>query len=181
MPKRRREEKKALKNAAEEEKSLKNAAEEATKRYTDYRQKTEDEAFRDFEEELTFKTFYELCDTIRDGKQSQCADTLRDVGHKIPVPELKKILDFIDTEGHDRKWEDCEFSVYVILEAHHMQNSWANISDERLECLLPWLDYDDDHDFWSNLLTGEGVRDPTDMSIKELRAVFDNLLKRQTK
>ncbi len=139
------------------------------------RRKNAAEAFRIFDEDLTFLSFYALCDIVRKADEWQCADSLQDAGYKIPTPELKKILEFITTEGKKRKWTPCEFSVHIIIESHHCNNSWRDMDDERLECLLPYLD----DEFWCDLSDRASMRNAKDMSIKDLRTVFNIILKPQ--
>ena len=161
-----------------EKKALKKAAKDAAQKYRQYQEKTAAEAFRDFEEELTFDTFYTLCDIIRhEDVNLQVADTLRCVGYKIPLPELEKILEFIEIEGGDRKWDECEFSVRIILESHHVHNGWVNISKDRLECLLSCLDKDEAQEFWTELCATARLHDPTDIPFEALQTVFNTLLK----
>jgi len=145
----------------------------ASRKENNDKQKTACDAMREFEENPTFATFYTMCDIVRKSEAWQCADSLREAGSKIPIPELKKILEFITTEGQDSKWNECEISVYVIIESHHYNKTWISMSDERLECLAPHLD----HDFWNDLIEQGNLRDPQDIPHEKLRTVLDSILK----
>lgn len=120
--------------------------------------------FDEFEEKLTFDTFFTLCEFLRENPQWQIADTFWNVGHKIPVPELKKILEFIEGQP-STLYQDIELSICHIFQSH--SGMWKDISDERLNCLIPYMD----DSFWSSLFSGE-LRDPKTLSTEEFRAVF---------
>jgi hypothetical protein len=87
-------------------------------------------AFSTFEEELTFDTFVVLCEILRKTGEWQIRDTLSDVGHKIPVPELKKILEFI--EGQEERYcQDIELSIDPIFESHNWSGSWKVVAGKQ--------------------------------------------------
>lgn len=134
---------------------------------------TDDQGIGNFEKNPTFATFYEMIVSVTQYDNYQCADTLGDMGYKIPVPELKKILEFIKSEGADDRWDQCELSEHTIIESHHYGNKWLDMSDERLEALKPYLD---DDDFWENLIISARLRSPKDMSTDALRAMFNAIL-----
>jgi len=92
------------------------------------------------------------------------------------MPELKKILEFITTEGNDRKWTECEFSVGAIIESHHC-NSWADITVERLECLLEYMPKYAEQEFWTNLDECGIMRNPKKMPPEELFALLKLICK----
>ncbi|MHA1681307.1 MAG: hypothetical protein ACTSUE_09880 [Promethearchaeota archaeon] len=164
----------------EEKEILKKAAEESMKRYKEYEEKTVDDAFEAFEKELTLDTFYELCVILCQCGRYQVEDALHDYGYKIPLPELKKIIEFIENDGQDDKWDQCEFSVAGIVSSHIRSNSLANISQERLECLIPYLD-DGCESFWNQLSDWGRMYRPSKMSAKDLQMVFKLLFKPKAK
>ena len=133
-----------------------------------------DKAFKTFESELTFKTFYKLCDLIRyDDMDLQCEDTLNIVGNKIPDVELKEIIKFITTRGMHPKWGNCGFSTCAIIGAHHYGDEWSNVSNERLECLSPYFE----DSFWKDLMGTTNLRSAKDLSPEEFHTVLSILLK----
>jgi len=131
-------------------------------------------AFTDFENELTFDTFVVLCETLHKNPGWVIEETLSEVGHKLPVSELKKILEFI--EGQTQSYCDTiGLSVVPLFNHYHCHESWKMMSDERLQCFMPYMG----PDFWTELCEYPGInlRDPNDLSIEEMRAVFHGILK----
>lgn len=119
-----------------------------------------DKASDTFVAKLTFSTFYEMCTSVLDDDiGQQCDDTMNDVGYKIPTPELKKILSFIAAEGQKRKWYNCELSIASIMASHSMHGSWRDISEERIECLLPYMG----DRFWEDVTAWTFLRSPNKM------------------
>jgi hypothetical protein len=88
---------------------------------------------------------------------------------------LKKILEFI--EGQEERYcQDIELSIDPIFESHNWSGSWKTMSDERLQCLMPYTN----ESFWIDLCNfpaDDFLRDPKDLSIEEMRAVFHGILK----
>jgi len=166
----------------EEEKRLKKAAKEAMKKYERYREEKEEKAFADFTKDPTFQTFFDMCEIISESEDYQCADTLSDVGHRIPLPELKKIVEFIQTHGADYKYVECELSVSSIIESHVWASGWGNMSEERLAYLLPLLDTRKySGGFWEMCMDRGRLRDVTDLSLEEFRTVVHILIKDRKK
>jgi len=161
----------------EEGRVLKKVIDDATKKYEDYRKEIQLEAFRNFEEKLTFESFYDLCCFISEYEDLQCSETLEDVGYKVPFEELKKIVEFIRRSDDDPKWEQCELSVADIVESHVNHSDWRNMSKERLEYLIPYLDDHWDGSFWYRCEEGEELRMASKMTAEELLTVFKILFK----
>jgi hypothetical protein len=137
------------------------------------------EEFRGFEEALTFKTFraaFDVANKHLEGWRPGClvSEILSNVGHKIRVPELKKILKFL-TKGDDERRGKWRESVDAIIRRHHDDNNWLDISDARLECLLPYTDCS----FWTSFFDFAPVLGANEMSVSEIRAVFDAVLIRR--
>jgi len=118
-----------------------------------------------------------MCDIVRKSNEWQCADSLESEASKISLPELKKIIRFLETEGKDSKWDTCEVSVENVINGHYdcdrfLRSGWLTMSDERLECLMPYMG----ERFWGNFVYNESLNDPKTLDIKVLRGIFKSIL-----
>ncbi len=133
------------------------------------------EASEDFEHNPTYETFYRMWDLVRECDSLQCEDSLKDYATKIPTDELEKILRFIAGEGRNEKWGYTGISVQAIIDGHSVRKSWGDMSLERLECLLPYMD--DSELFWRELHeTGGILRAPNEMSPETFRTAMKAIL-----
>ena len=130
-----------------------------------------EKVFDAFERKPTFETFYNMCNVIRKTDSYQCNDSLTDHAHEIPFAELKKIIEFLVTEGEKEKWEECDVGVSTIVEGHIVHGNFDEMSDERLELLLPYME----EDVWVTFVERSNLRPPSAMSLKEFRAVASAL------
>lgn len=137
-------------------------------------EKIMDDVCRNFQTELTFETFYQMCDVFRVSEGWQCGDSLEDAAGKIPTTELKRILDFLLTEGKKKKWDECEVGVGCIIVGHSVDD-WLKMDDERFELLKPHLDTD----ILQTFIEDRKVRELNDIPSGDLRTVFNILLKRK--
>jgi len=132
-----------------------------------------DEATDRFQKTPTYENFYAMCDIVRQTDDWQCGDVLVDMAEKIPLPELRKIIDFLETEGKDPKWNSCDVGINTIIAAHSCGDIWAEMSEERLECLQPFMT----EGFWENLIVEEAsLRNPANMPLDDLRMVLQTII-----
>ena len=136
-----------------------------------------------FEEALTFKTFRvafdDTCKHMNGWRPTfAVSDSLRTVGHKIRIPELKKILKFLakkDVYIHGKMLGNWRESIDAIICSHHDGNNWIDISDERLKCLLPYMNCT----FWTSFFDYAPVVSANQLSVDGVRTVFDAVLMRR--
>ena len=133
-----------------------------------------DEVCQKFQSELTFETFYQMCDVFRVTGDWQCADPLKDAASKISTTELKRILDFLLSEGIKEEWDNCEVGVGCIIMGHSA-GDWLKMDDERFELLKPYLDAD----ILQTFIEDGNVRKLIDIPSGNLRTVFNILLKKE--